>query len=187
MKYPEAKRLVVSSDVLLKEIRPEDATGIYNIIDRERDSLRRWLPFVDYTKTANDTAEFITSTLEPSCGNRECVFVIIYKGDTAGLIGFKGTDKANKRTEIGYWLSEQFRGKGVVTQSVRRLVKFAFEEMDINRIQIRCAIDNISSREIPERTGFKAEGVERDGELLSDGNFTDIQVYSLLKKDYPGL
>ena len=184
LKYPEAKRMAVSSDLLLKEIRPEDATNIFHIIDMERDSLRKWLPFVDYTQKVSDTAEFISSTLNPPSGNKEYLFVIMYKGDAGGLIGFKGTEMANKRTEIGYWLSKSFQGKGIMTQSVRRLVKFAFEEMDINRIQIRCAIGNISSRKIPERTGFTAEGVERDGELLADGDFTDIQVYSMLKKDY---
>jgi ribosomal-protein-serine acetyltransferase len=56
--------------------------------------------------------------------------------------------------------------------------------MDVNRIQIRCGTMNLSSRKIPERLGFMLEGIERDGELLSNGIYTDLAVYSLLKKEW---
>jgi len=54
----------------------------------------------------------------------------------------------------------------------------------MNRIQIKCASGNIPSKKIPQRLGFSLEGIERDGELLSDGKFTDLEVYSMLKKDF---
>ena len=115
--------------------------------------------------------------------NKEYVFVIHYDGAFAGLIGFKDTDKLNKKTEIGYWLSESYQKKGIITESVKVLLHFAFDELDINRIQIKCAVGNAPSRNIPRKLGFKFEGVERDGELLVDNQFTNIEVYSLIKKD----
>lgn len=60
---------------------------------------------------------------------------------------------------------------------------FAFGELDINRIQIKCAVGNISGKKIPRRLGFTPEGIERDGELLSNGKFTDIEVYGKLRND----
>ncbi|WP_321423994.1 GNAT family protein [uncultured Bacteroides sp.] len=115
--------------------------------------------------------------------NKEYVFVIHYDGAFARLIGFKDTDKLNKKTEIGYWLSESYQKKGIITESVKVLLHFAFDELDINRIQIKCAVGNAPSRNIPRKLGFKFEGVERDGELLVDNQFTNIEVYSLIKKD----
>jgi len=53
----------------------------------------------------------------------------------------------------------------------------------MNRIQIRCAVGNYPSNAIPQRLGFKFEGTERDGELLSSNQYTDINIYSLLKKE----
>lgn len=56
--------------------------------------------------------------------------------------------------------------------------------MGMNRVQIKVAIDNKKSRKIPEKLGFQIEGIEREGELLVDNVYTDIAVYSLLKKEY---
>jgi ribosomal-protein-serine acetyltransferase len=56
--------------------------------------------------------------------------------------------------------------------------------MEMNRIQIKCANGNIPSKNIPKRLGFILEGIEREGELLCDGHFTNLEVYSLLCKDF---
>jgi ribosomal-protein-serine acetyltransferase len=53
----------------------------------------------------------------------------------------------------------------------------------MNRVQIKCAIGNMPSNNIPKRLGFKFEGIERGGELLTGGVFTDLAVYSKLKND----
>lgn len=92
--------------------------------------------------------------------------------------------RPKKRAEIGYWLSEKYQKKGIVTQSVSTLLDYAFSELGLNRVQIRCAVGNIPSKNIPRRLGFLFEGIERDGELLSDNQFTDIEVYSILKREW---
>ena len=73
--------------------------------------------------------------------------------------------------------------KGIITQSMRALVDFAFDELEMNRVQVKCAVANYASKNIPQRLGFQKEGIERDGELLTDGKFTNLEIYSLLKKD----
>jgi ribosomal-protein-serine acetyltransferase len=70
-----------------------------------------------------------------------------------------------------------------MTRAVKKLCQYAFEDLGINRIQIKCAVGNISSINIPGRLGFTLEGIERDGELLSGNKFTDLEVYSKLKSD----
>ncbi len=70
-----------------------------------------------------------------------------------------------------------------MTKSVNELCNFAFTKLQINRIQIKCAVGNTPSKNIPKRLGFKLEGVERDGELLTGNVFTDLEVYSKLKND----
>jgi len=101
----------------------------------------------------------------------------------AGLIGFKDSDKQNKRTELGYWLSEEYQKKNIITQCVQTLCEFAFDELEMNRVQIRCAVGNLPSKKIPQKLGFVLEGIERDGEKLTGGIFTDLEVYSKLKND----
>lgn len=179
--------ITVNPSIKLKQLELSDAPDIFRIIDSQREYLRKWLPFVDYTKEVTDTRLFIISTLDTPEKSRELTFVIHLDGKFVGLIGFKDTDKSNKKTEIGYWLSEEYQKRGIVTQSVKRLMELAFEELGINRIQIKCATGNLPSKSIPQRLGFTLDGVERDGELLSDGVFTDLDVYSMLKSDFKKL
>lgn len=170
----------VTDSISLKPLATADAEVIFNMIDGQRKYLRRWLPFVDNTVDVDYTQSFVGAVLETV--NKQ--FPIYYNGKFVGLIGFKDTDLQNKKTEIGYWLSESAQGFGIVTQSVQYLLQMAFGELCLNRVQIKAAIQNKKSRKIPERLGFTFEGIERDGELLVDNIFTDIAVYSLLAKDY---
>jgi len=178
------KTIQVTESIVLREILLSDSTEIFNTIDNQRQYLGQWLPFVAFTKKEADTFRFIQSTMEASADKREYVFIILHEGCFAGVIGFKDTDRLNQRTEIGYWLAEEMQGKGIVTQAVKKLCQFAYEELGINRIQIKCAVGNFPSKKVPRRLNFQLEGVERDGELLSDGQFTDLEVYSLLKSEF---
>lgn len=167
----------------IREAIYEDAGIIFDAIDKNRDDLRTWLPFVDGLKSVGDEQAFLSSSLQVPYEERDIVYMIEKGKSICGLIGFHFSDRANHRTEIGYWLLPEYRGKGLVTRAVHHLCLLALCEKGFNRIQIRCAIGNTASNAIPQRLGFKQEGTERDGELLINGEYTDINVYSLLKKD----
>jgi len=180
----EVKKIRVTDELVLKEIELSDASDIFSTIDSQREYLGKWLPFVDFTKCLEDSVLFVGSVLDTPPENRELLFVILYKNTFAGLIGFKDSDFNNHKTEIGYWLSAPLQNKGIMTMSVKALIKLSFDELFVNRIQIKCAVGNQRSRKIPQKLGFVFEGIERDGELLSGGKYVDIEVYSLLKKEY---
>ena len=78
--------------------------------------------------------------------------------------------------EIGYWLSEDLQGKGIVTQSCKALIKLGFEVFNFNRIQIPAAEENYKSRSVSERLGFKFEGIIREREYLY-GKFVNHAMY----------
>lgn len=175
--------LNVDKNIVLKQLELTDTPDIFNTIDTQREHLGPWLPFVETTKQLSDTHAFVESVVNSPKDRLEYTFTIRVNGRMAGLIGFKATDRANKKTEIGYWLSRDFLGRGIMTRSVSTLCDFAFRELDINRIQIKCALANTPSRNIPQRLGFHLEGIERAGELLTGGVFTDLAVYSRLRGD----
>ena len=112
----------------------------------------------------------------------DVTFAIYYQNSFAGIIGLKDTDFDNKKTEIGYWLSESFQHKGIMTLSINALLNYVFDEMHLNRIQIKAATGNFKSQEVAKRLGFKQEGIERESELHTRG-FVDLIVYSLLKAE----
>jgi ribosomal-protein-serine acetyltransferase len=175
--------LNVDKNIVLKQLELTDTPDIFNTIDTQREHLGPWLPFVETTKQLSDTHAFVESVVNSPKDRMEYTFTIRVNGRMAGLIGFKDTDRANRKTEIGYWLSRDFLGRGIMSRSVSTLCDFAFRELDMNRIQIKCALANTPSRNIPQRLGFKLEGIERAGELLTGGVFTDLAVYSRLRGD----
>ena len=70
-----------------------------------------------------------------------------------------------------------------MTRSVKAVLHYAFENLKLNKIEIRCGVGNAKSRAIPERLGFKLDGILRDEEWLYD-HFHDIAVYSLLASEW---
>lgn len=176
-------QFIIDDHLSLEKIKLAYAEMIFNSIDDNREHLRTWLPFVEYTRRVRDTELFIRSIIDKPYGERDDVFVIWHKGEFAGLIGFKDTDFLNYKTEIGYWLIEKMTGKGIALLSTKKMINIAFRNMNMNRVQIRCGIGNTKSASIPKKLGFKLEGVERDGERHS-GKYIDLEVYSLLKKEW---
>ena len=173
----------VDSNIELKQIELSDSINVFETIDNEREYLGKWLPFVAITKELEDIETFIKSSLNLSKDKLEYTFTIRYEDKFGGIISLKEIDKLNKKAEIGYWISEKYQKKGIITKSVEKLYDFAFNQEKLNRIQIKCALGNKKSINIPEKLGFKYEGIERDGELLTGNKFTDLVIYSKLKND----
>ncbi|MCF8362705.1 MAG: GNAT family N-acetyltransferase [Prolixibacteraceae bacterium] len=174
--------MIIDKSIVLKPLELDDTQTIYDAIDGNRTFLRRWLSFVDVTKSVQDTRAFVKSIVDDAEWRQE-VFTIRYNEDFAGLIGLKDIDYLNHKTEIGYWLIEKMTGKGIVTMSVEKLVSFCFRRMNMNRICIKCAVNNTPSSNIPKRLGFTYEGIERAGERYGTRYF-DLEVYSMLKGEW---
>ncbi|WP_299703727.1 GNAT family protein [uncultured Pontibacter sp.] len=174
--------ITVGPDLTLTEAQVSDANALYQLIDSGRLYLREWLPFIDFSHSATDTELYLRTVSAP--GNlQDKVYVIRYQQKVAGIIGYKTIDRVNSKLEIGYWLGEEFQGKAIMVRSCEALIKHAFEHMRMNRIQIKVGVGNRKSSRIPQRVGFKLEGIQRDGEWLR-GKFIDLEVYSLLKREW---
>jgi ribosomal-protein-serine acetyltransferase len=175
--------LQVDDDIHLETVKLSLAPIIFSAIESNRTFLKKWLPFIDQTRKISDTEDFINSVLDKPFKQRDNVYAIWYKGEFAGLIAYKDTDRMNCKTELGYWMIEKFQGKGIMTKSVSKLIDFAFRNLNMNRIQIKVATGNFKSAAIPKRLNFQFEGIERHGEKHFN-NFLNLEVYSFLKDDW---
>jgi ribosomal-protein-serine acetyltransferase len=173
----------VNDTIELRTLAQSDALAIFNTIDSQRTYLGKWLPFVAFTKELSDSEQFVDAVLNTPIQKLEFTFSIRKNGEFIGIIGNKNTDKLNKKTEIGYWLSKEHQGEGIITKSVAKLCDFIFNKLRFNRIEIKCAVDNQPSINIPKRLGFTFEGMERQGEWIKDNVYYDLEVYSKLKSD----
>ena len=174
---------VVDDEVVLKLLDIRDANQLFELANSGRTYLREWLPWVDGTKSAEDTKSFVEMTKKQFASNNGFQAGIWSKGNIAGVIGFHGMNWTNRSTSIGYWLGERYQGNGIMTKSCKAFVEYAFRKLDLNRVEIRCAEKNLSSRAIPERLGFVNEGTIREAEWLYD-HFVNHVVYGVLAQEW---
>ena len=95
-------KLQVDDRIELKQVESSDSKDIFRTIDSQREYLGKWLPFVEQTRQLADTENFVDSVMNAPEGRFEYVFVIKTGAQFVVLIGFKDTDKQNRKTEIGY-------------------------------------------------------------------------------------
>ncbi|MGV6988253.1 GNAT family N-acetyltransferase [Testudinibacter sp. P80/BLE/0925] len=171
----------VNQELRLQQLTESDAHWVFQAIAQNRTYLGRWLPFIASTQQVSDSLEFIQSLQQNRLAQ---VFKIHYQGQGCGLIGFNSADSSNAKAEIGYWLCEDFQHKGIMTLATEALLDYGFRELGFNRIQIKCALGNHASRGIPQRLGLILEDIERQGILLSSGEFADFEIYSMLKQEW---
>ncbi len=175
--------LQVDDDIALKRLDQEDAEVIFNLVDKNREYLREWLPWVDSNTTIEETRTFIKSTDDQHNQNFGFQCSIWFRGEIAGIIGFHKIDWMNRNVEIGFWLGEKFQGNGIITKCCKVLLDIAFYDYDLKRVQIRAATGNKKSNAIIERLGFIKEGVARQAELLYN-HYVDLNVYSMIAEDW---
>ncbi|HET6453291.1 MAG TPA: GNAT family N-acetyltransferase [Armatimonadota bacterium] len=87
------------------------------------------------------------------------------------------------RGEIGYWLGQKYWGQGYMTEAVRRMAQFAFEELGFERIHAYCFPQNAASIRVLGRAGFRQEGHIRHGVKKGD-EFIDVYLYGLLREEF---
>ncbi len=102
-----------------------------------------------------------------------------------GTCGFHNWVKKHHRIEIGYELREAFRGHGYMTEALEKLLPYAFEQMEVNRIEAFISPSNLKSIGLVQRLGFTKEGLLKQHVKGNKGQFEDSILYSLLQSDRP--
>ncbi len=173
----------IDDETELRLIELRHTEELFLLTEQNRQHLREWLPWVDSSSSYEDTARFIKSALEQFTQNLGFQAGVWHQGKLVGVIGFHRIEWGNRRTSIGYWLSKQHEGKGLMTKACAALIDYAFNELKLNRIEIRCATANKKSCAIPERLRFTKEGVIRHAEWLYN-HYVDHNVFGLLASEW---
>ncbi|MBE6534296.1 MAG: GNAT family N-acetyltransferase [Ruminococcaceae bacterium] len=100
-----------------------------------------------------------------------------------GTCGFTKIDTANNSAEIGYVLNPDFHRRGFGSEAVRRILKFGFEELNLNRIEARFMQGNEASLALMRSVGMTFEGYMRDL-LFVKGSYRTVGVSSILRSEY---
>lgn len=142
-----------------------------------QNNLRDGLP---YPYTEKDGADFISAMLSAD-ENDTFAFAIMADNKVVGSIGVFRQGNIHRLTaELGYYVAEEYWGKGIMTKAVKQICEYVFGKSDIIRIYAEPFAYNIASCRVLEKVGFQYEGTLRSN-AVKNGKVIDMKMYSLLK------
>ena len=133
-----------------------------------------------YPYTLNDGQVWIKMANSNEFGH---YFAITIDNEAIGSIGLTiGTDIERISAEVGYWLGEEYWGKGITSSALKGIVNYGFMELGLERIFSVPLEENIASRRVLEKNGFKLEGILRRSVIKHDKIYNQA-LYSIIKHD----
>jgi ribosomal-protein-serine acetyltransferase len=175
---------ILRPGVELRLLEERHASVLFACVNREREYLREWMHWVDGRSSEADILAFVRGTMEKFAANQGFSAGIWVDGSIAGVITLHAVDWTNRKGELGYWLAREFQGCGTMTEAARAVTQHGLVELDLNRIEIHCAVGNAKSSAIPKRLGFTFEGTLREAQLLLNGRHVDLELYSMLRREF---
>lgn len=174
----ETKRLI------LKEINEKDSEDIFEIFSSE-EVLKYY--DIDHLKSLEEATDLIQG-LDKRFKNKKGIRWGLYLKDIDKLIGtcgFHSLDKQSLRAEVGYELSKDFWGQGIMKEALEAIINFGFNTMSINRIQALVVAGNNNSLSLLKKIGFVEEGILLKYEYCR-GKIEDFAILALLKRESKG-
>lgn len=165
---------------IIRKWRMEDAADLAVALNNQHilDNLRDGIPFPYTISDAEDYIEKMISANE----NEIIARAILADDKVIGSISVNRRDNIYVRTaEIGYYIAEPYWGRGIVTEAVRQICHYAFENTDLVRIDAAPFAFNRGSCRVLEKAGFQYEGTLRCN-AVKNGRIYDMKMYALIKE-----
>ncbi len=175
--------------VLLRPYREDDAPALFAAIEESREHLRPFLPWERFHQTVADSRDWIVR-MRAQWLLRGQLTVGIWEAATGRYLGgssYHPPDWDARTFEIGYWLRASAEGHGYMSEAVRLLVDYAFDQLAANRVCITCDARNTRSAAVARRLGFHLEGRLRNHMWSTEGQPRDRLIFALIPDDprYP--
>lgn len=147
--------------------------------------LEEWLPWTHPPPTQEESERFACQTYAQFMEREKFGFLVTAGETPIGVIGLQSIHWSVPLMAIGYWRGSAYAGQGYFTEALRGIIKFAFEELNAERLVIRCDSLNHRSARLAERGGFTAESIARqDHRHVVTGQLRDTKTYALLRVEW---
>lgn len=171
---------IITPDLILRLISSDESTRLACCVAHSP-SLHRWIDWCNEDFSLDDAERFILATrLNWVKGEAYGFGVFCRKTDTlVGLVAINELYHTFNMASIGYWIADEYQGKGFAKRAVNALAEFCFAQLKLTRIEIVCDPDNLPSQKLVEACGgeFEAEAKNR---FIFDGKPKTGRVYSLI-------
>jgi ribosomal-protein-alanine N-acetyltransferase len=176
-------RRIDGEGVYLRAPEPRDYTEWAEVRDASRIFLTPWEPTWAQDETSRGSYRYkLRRYVEDARDDKAHALFVFREGDDA-LVG--GVTLSNIRRgvaqtcSLGYWAGEMYAGHGYITAAVRAVVRYAFEDLDLHRVEAACQPDNIASRRVLEKAGFTQEGAAK-AYLKINGAWRDHLLFAIV-------
>ncbi len=181
----KAKKGIETERLLMREFCQADLEDLYEYAKNpDVGPNAGWKPH----ETLEDTQKILDGFMS---GEGEIIFALVLKenGKVIGSLGLNGNTKraCKECLEIGYALSKDYWGKGLMTEAVKAAMKFGFETLELEMMTVGHSVFNDRSRRVIEKCDFNKEGTIRKAYELFDGTIVDETFYSMTKEEYGAL
>ena len=177
---------LIGPRIRLRPYREADAAALWEAIDESRAALEVWMPWTRQYRTPADALPSVRF-LQARWLLREDLTVGIFDRHSGRLLGGSGLTRMDwviRRFEIGYWVRSSAVGHGYATEATQVLTRFAFDQLQAKRVEIRMDPRNARSRAVPERLGFTFEGCLRNAFRGVNDQVQDTLVYALIPDEF---
>jgi ribosomal-protein-serine acetyltransferase len=172
----------MSLDVFIRPIGMDDVPVLYECVRESMDALRPWMPWCQYEYSISDSGEWVERQIAAFREEREFHFAILYGQQFAGVCGLNAIQQSDRLANLGYWVRTSVCNRGIATSATRLLVDWAFQNTELDRLEIVAAVGNIPSLRVAAKAGAVWEGVMR-GRLRLDGKSHDAVLFSIMRGD----
>ena len=172
---------IYSNNIVLRPWEERDAERLATIANNKKiyDNLRDGFP---NPYSIEDAKQFISNLQQDT--KQPKIFAIEYGSIVVGSIGvFSKEDIYRKNAEIGYYLAEEYWGKGIMTKAIKAITEYIFDNFDVIRVYAEPFARNIGSRKALEKAGFRLEAYLKNNVIKND-TIEDSCIYAVLKNEY---
>lgn len=170
--------------LILRRVRLRDAQDMF--VYSKDDEVSRHVLW-DTHKTLSDSVACCRAIKRQYRYGLPSTFAIELKetGHMIGTIGFMWINTEHRSAEVGYSLSRAYWNRGLTTEALRKVLEFAFEDLDLHRVEAQYEVDNPASGRVMEKCGMTCEGLMHD-RVFNKGHYSDVYVYAILKNQFEG-
>lgn len=175
---------LVGQRLRLEPVGPEHAEELWRATEASLPELRPWM-FWAGEADADSTRAFAEGAVEEWDEGSGFHFAMRDGDGLAGVVGIDVPAPARRLGELGYWVASDRAGRGYATEAGTAVVRFGLRTAGLYRLELRAGVENLASRRVAEKLGFRREGMLRGGCPLIDRAY-DGYLYGLLATDLPG-
>jgi RimJ/RimL family protein N-acetyltransferase len=176
------KLMIDPAGVSIRPIEMNDVPELYASVRESLAALHPWMPWCHDQYSLAESGEWVERQIAAFREKREFHFAIFCGQQFAGVCGLNAIQHTDRLANLGYWIRTSVCNRGIATSATRLLADWAFQNTELDRLEIVAAVGNIPSLRVAAKAGAVWEGVLR-GRLRLDGKPHDAVLFSIMRGD----